>query len=152
MTEPIQFAETTRRYSIPLLHPAQAQKEFTINEGHALIDALLHPTIMGIASSPPATPADGDAWIVGDNAQDSWAGKENSLALHHGSAWLYLVPHDGLRVFDASIAAYRTFLGEWVAGSTPSEPSGGSTVDQEARAAIAEVIASLRTAGIIPQI
>ena len=48
----------------------QAQKEFYVNEAHALADALLHAACEDEAAAPPVDPADGEAWLVATGATE----------------------------------------------------------------------------------
>jgi hypothetical protein len=41
------------------------------------------------------------------------------------------------------------YRGGWQRPTTPAEPSGGTTIDAEARAAIADLITALTQAGIL---
>ncbi len=61
-----------------------------------------------------------------------------------------MVPRDGLRLLDRSTGQLMLYRGGWTVATAPASPSGGATVDAEARAAIAELIAALADAGILP--
>jgi hypothetical protein len=148
MTDPILFDAASPRFGLPLLFAGQAQKEMFVNEAHALTDALLHCAIEGEASGPPATPADGTNWLVGASATGDWADQEGKIACRQGDNWLFVTPRDGMRVLDRSTGQERRYFGIWQAPDAPSEPSGGSIVDAEARGAILELVAALREAGV----
>ncbi len=150
MSDPIIFESASPRFGIPFLFMGQAQKEIFVNEAHALVDALLHCTIAGESANPPASPADGDTWLVGVSATGDWAGHDGELACRQSGNWLFVIPRDGLRVYDQAREQELLFLGEWQIPTAPAEPTGGTTVDAEARAAIAGVMAALRQAGILP--
>ena len=67
-----------------------------------------------------------------------------------GAAWLFAAPRDGMRVFDRSTGQVLVHIGEWRRGAAVQAPVGGATIDQEARAAIAAVIAALSRLGVFP--
>ena len=150
MSDPILFPSASPRFGLPLLFSGQAQKEVFVNEAHALVDALLHCSIEGEASTPPAAPVDGTAWLVGPSASAEWAGREGMVACRQSGNWLFVQPRDGTRLLDRSTGQSRMFLGSWQIPTAPVEPSGGSVVDSEARAAILGLILALRTAGVLP--
>jgi hypothetical protein len=148
MTDPVSFTSATPRFSLPLLFSGQAQKEFYVNEAHSLADALLHAACEGEATDPPAAPAEGEAWLVGSAATGAWAGQDGKLASFQAGNWLFAIPNDGMRLFDRSSGQALLYRGTWQRPATPSEPTGGTTVDVEARAAIIALVSALTQAGI----
>ncbi len=129
----------------------QSQKELFVNEAHALVDALLHAAVEGEADDPPATPVEGESWLVGATPTSAWADQAGRLASFQAGAWLFVEPREGMRVHDLSTGQSLLFRGGWQRPATPSAPAGGSTVDNEARAAIAELVDILVASGILPQ-
>ena len=150
MTNPVLFPSTTPRFGLPLLFTGQAQKEVSVNEAHALTDALLFCAIEGTAPTPPTSPTDGTAWLVAAGASGEWAAQDGAIACRQGGNWLFTSPVYGMRVLDRSNDQTRIFLGSWSAPAEPVEPLGGSVVDAGARAAILELVAALRAATILP--
>lgn len=151
MPDPIAFTASSPRYRLPLLFAGQAQKELFVNEAHALVDALLHPAIEGTGDAPPATPADGECWLVGDTPAGAWAGHAGHLAAWQAGTWVFAVPRDGLQVLDRSTEQTIRFLGGWQRPAAPDMPAGGTTVDAEARAALAGLVAALVAGGFLAE-
>ena len=149
MPDPL-FDSRTTRFELPLLFAGQAQKELFVNELAARLDALLHGAIEAELAAPPASPSDGQAWLIASGASGEWAGKTGQIAARQAGNWLYFVPRDGLRLLNRTSGQDLRYKGVWLTASRPAAPSGGTTVDSEARAAINAVISSLTTAGIIP--
>lgn len=150
MSDPVTFENATPRFALPYLYAGQAQKEVFVNEALALADALLHSSVAGEAAAPPAQPAEGENWLVAAGATGDWAGHDHSLASRRGGSWLFVAPRDGMRIFDLSLGQERLFFGSWRKASVLSEPLGGSIVDGEARAAITQLISSLKALGVLP--
>lgn len=151
MPDPIIFDSTSPRFALPLLFAGQAQKEAFVNEAHALTDALLHLAIEGEAAAPPTTPVEGTNWLVAASPTGTWAGQEGKIACRQAGNWLFVAPRDGMRLLDKSSGQERRYAGGWLAPAAPAAPSGGSTIDGEARTAISALVAALRTAGVFPQ-
>jgi len=151
MSDPLNLSSKSPRFGLPMLFAGQAQKEFSVNEAHALIDLLLHPAIEGIASVPPTAPQDGQSWLVWSNASGAWAGHDGQIASFQAGTWLFCTPRDGLRILDRSTMQDILFRGGWIRAVRPTSPQGGTTVDSEARAAIAQLTAALIAGGILPQ-
>lgn len=152
MTDPIVYANATPRFGLPLLFAGQAQKEFYVNQAHALTDALLHAACEGAAATPPASPSEGETWLVATGAEGAWSGEEGKLAAFQSGTWLFASPNDGMRVFDRATGQVLLYRGDWQRPTAPTAPAGGSTVDAEARAAIADLISALGEAGVFPSI
>jgi hypothetical protein len=150
MTDPISFPSSTPRYGLPLLFAGQSQKEFYVNEAHALTDALLHAACEGEAADPPGTPAEGEAWLVASSATGEWAGEDGKLAARQAGNWLFASPNDGMRLLDRSTGQVLLYRGGWQRPAVPEAPAGGAVVDAEARTAIAGLVSALVAAGIFP--
>ena len=150
MTEPISFSSITPRHALPNLFTAQAQKEFTVNEAFARIDALLHPAIEGEADAPPSAPAQGETWLCGSAPTGDWAGHGGELATMQAGNWLFAKPSTGMTLFDKSRGCIARFDVAWRHADMVAPPSGGTTEDAEARSAISGLIAALVSAGILP--
>jgi Protein of unknown function (DUF2793) len=140
--------EVTARHALPNLFVSQAQKEVTHNEALARIDALLHPVVQDNLTAPPTALVeadDGKCWLIAAPAIGIWSGKERQIARWSGGSWRYLLPVDGMAIWHA-IDQVRFFYidGDWVSSSAIANPSGGATVDIEARAAIVAILDHLR--------
>jgi hypothetical protein len=109
---------------------------------------LLHAAVLGETNDPPATPAEGDCWLVGDAPTGEWADQAGLLACRQEGAWLFANALPGTRVFDRATGQTLVFLDSWQRVATPAPPTGGSTVDSEARDTIATLIEALKSAGI----
>jgi hypothetical protein len=151
MSDPIVFTSASPRFGLPLLFAGQAQKEVFVNEAHALTDTLLHPAIEGEADAPPAVPAAGECWLVGAAPTGAWADHAGELAAYQAGGWIFAGPRDGLRVLDRSTGQDIRYLGGWQRPTTPAAPTGGTTVDSEARAAIAALVAALVDGGLLAE-
>ncbi|WP_432201696.1 DUF2793 domain-containing protein [Erythrobacter sp. W53] len=154
MPNPVTFPSASARFSMPFLFAGQSQKEFFVNESVARIDALLHPTIVEERGDPPASPSEGDAYLIATTATGNWEGKEGQIAVWQGSYWLLIEPRDGMMLRDASSGAgagqLLLFQGSWIRPSAIAAPTGGTSEDTEARAAIESILSALQVYGILP--
>jgi hypothetical protein len=143
--------QLTDRHALPLLQAGQAQKEMTHNEALVRLDLLTMAAARGIANAPPAAPVPGECWIVGDSPAGSWAGHADALAGWTESGWRFVAARSGMRVWlnDAACDA-RFFDGAWNVPARPAipVPSGGETVDLQAREAIAAMLSALAMHGL----
>ena len=153
MSDPITFDTATPRFHLPLLFAGQAQKEFFVNEGRHLTDALLHCAIESQTAVPPSTPSDGQAWLVAAGASGVWTGQAGNLACRQSGQWLFIAPRDGMRIVNKTSGQDMRWLsGSWITPAVPAAPTDGATIDSQARAAITELVQKLRDAGIFAAI
>lgn len=158
----------TTRLGLPLIATGQGQKELTHNTAIHGLDRLVHLCVASRAlSAPPALPAPGTTWIVGEGATGAWAGYAGALA-HWDGAWVIAAPAEGMLCWIAEEAIVAVFGGGvWnaalpVAGlrvrgammltESPvgiDDPVGGSIIDIEARAVLADILGYLREQGLL---
>ena len=150
MSDPLVFPSVTPRFGLPYLFAAQAQKEITVNELAARLDSLVSCTIEASQAAPPTSPLDGQTWLVANGASGAWAGQAGKLAARIGGGWTFLSPPPGMVVHDQARGAVRRFAGSWQAPARPAAPSGGTTIDAEARTAISAILGVLDSLGLIP--
>lgn len=150
MTDPLSFSSTSPRFALPLLFAGQSQKEVTVNEALLTADVLLHLAVEAVVTTPPAAPASGQCWLVGASATGAFAGKSGRIANWSDGGWRFVAPREGMRAYDIAASAYRHFAGgNWQIAAAPVAPAGGTVIDSEARAAIGNLIATLRAAGVL---
>jgi hypothetical protein len=162
--------EQTARFALPMLAPGQAQKEWFHNEALQRVDTLLCPVVESAPlAQPPASPAEGQCFIVAAGAAGAWAGHDGALAAFTPGGWRFISPIEGLRVLDrASGEIWLRRGGSWesgivraqeirVAGQTVirqrqpaiSQPSGGTTIDAECRSAVTALLGALQAHGLV---
>lgn len=141
----------TPRFALPLLGVAQAQKEITHNEALTLIDALVHAAVeAGPINDPPADPEPGLCWVVGAAPTGAWVGQGQAIAIWSVGGWRFALPRAGMAVMRLADGARLRFDGdEWTAPATIAAPSGGSTIDSEARSALDALILHLAAQGLL---
>lgn len=149
----------TPRFDLPLIAVNQAQKDVTHNEAVTALDVLSHLVIQSRGlNSPPPSPQVGEAWIVDAGAVNEWAGQDGNIAYWTGGGWRFAPAQDGVHAWVLDeMNVVRYMQGTWVkilAAPQPaiSDPSGGATVDVEARTAISSILTTLRAHGLIATI
>lgn len=150
MPEPINFPSITPATGLPLLVPGQAQKEFFVNQALSVVDALLTRSVADSRSAPPAPLAAGACHRITAPASAAWTGHDDEIAVAVGGDWHFIAPAEGFQIFDRTAGHTLVFRDQqWRQAETPSLPAGGTTVDAEARAAIAALIDALGAVGIL---
>ena len=77
------------------------------------------PRTSGDLTAPPASPADGDRYIVASGATGDWAGWDLNVALFTDGAWLRLPPRTGWRAWVEVEALLLVYDGSGWVGTTP---------------------------------
>jgi len=158
------------RLGLAFLQAAQLQKEATINEGFAALDLAVSAAVDGyLLNTPPASPAVGSSYIIGAAPTGAWAGHALALAGYTSGGWRFIAAFPGLAALDKASGEIALFAaGGWDRGhlraaklsvgsnqvvgarlAAVTDPTGGATIDAEARGAIAAILARLRTHGLI---
>jgi hypothetical protein len=115
--------ENTSRLDLPYIMPSQAQKHVTHNDALRMLDCLVQPVVKSrTLSAPPASPSEGEGYVIAAGATDIWAGKENAVACFVDGAWQFFTPSAGWQIYDAGASERIVFSGTgWVSGD-----AGGS--------------------------
>lgn len=135
-----------------------------------MLDVLVAAAVEGLPlATPPASPAVGSCYIVGGSPSGEWTGHAQELAAYTSGGWRFIAPRDGMSAYveaSGSTALYHD--GAWEIGTLKGSqlmvdglkvvgsrgaaiaaPAAGTTIDVEARAAIAQILAELREHGLI---
>lgn len=144
----------TDRLALPTLAPAQAQKEMTHNEALLGLDIAVQPVVVAVApATVPAAPAPGQCWIVGIGATGAWQGHDGALAGWTSGGWRFVAPFEGMAAWSvADGGTARRVGGGWhigARGAAIAEPSGGTTIDPQARGTLVAVLDLLGRHGLI---
>lgn len=157
------------RFDLPYLLPGQAQKEVFHNEALTVLDCALHACVQDVLADPPDDPELGQAWIVAAGPAGTWAGRASQLAGWTEGGWRFVAATPGMIVWNKAAGHWIHWTGSgWAEGSWPvasltiggvqvvgerlpdvPSPSGGTIIDAEARAAIGQLIATLKSHGLI---
>lgn len=163
------MGDTTSRFALPFILPGQAQKELFHNEALTALDVALHPAVDGGSlAAPPASPARGACWLVAEGASGEWLDKDGCLAAWTTGGWRFLTPLPGMCAWDKTAGVHRRWTGNaWSGGEVAAaailiagqqvvgrrqaavpSPSGGTIIDEQARAAIAAIAVALKSHGL----
>ena len=160
----------TPRTQLPLLAAGQAQKEITHNEALLRVDGLIHPVLESrFLTIPPATPLSGQLWLVAPAATGAWATQIGNLALWTDGGWRFMAVPAGFLAWARTEFMFVWYDGSfWHNGDWPVSslkiggiavvqaqqaailaPTGGTTIDTQARATLGQILLTLRGHGLI---
>ena len=106
------MSDITTHLLLPYILASQAQKHVTHNEALRLLDAMVQLSVLDRdLTSPPASPADGDRYIVASSATGLWSGWDLNVAFWVDGVWLRMVPRPGWLAWIADEAAFVVWNG-----------------------------------------
>ena len=106
------MSDITTHLLLPDIPASQAQKHVTHNEALRLLDAMVQLSVLDRdLTAPPASPADGDRYIVASGAIGLWAGWDLNVAFWVDGIWMRLVPRPGWLAWIADEAAFVVWNG-----------------------------------------
>lgn len=127
--------------NLPFIEAAQAQKHVTHNAALQLLDAVVMLSVIDRdLSTPPASPTDGDRYLVASSAVGDWSGQDGKLAAWQDGAWSFYTPREGWLAWIADEDIFLIFNGaSWTGGSTQNAALIGvnTTADTTNRLAVA---------------
>ena len=119
------MADISPHLLLPYILAAQAQKHVTHNEALRLLDAVVQLAVLDRdLTVPPASPADGDRYIVASAATGFWAGWDLNVATWVDGVWMRLVPRVGWLAWIADEAMIVVWNGTiWKLVGVPQDVS-----------------------------
>jgi hypothetical protein len=125
------MTDMTPRIGAPLLTAAQAQKHITHNDALIQMDAVIDLCLLGRSiDTPPSSPADGDAYLVGGAPTGLWSGQAHKIACCVDAAWRFYTPFNGLRAYVVPANTFIVYLNgvwtDWNSLISASEVSAAS--------------------------
>jgi hypothetical protein len=162
--------DTSARLALDYIAPGQAQKELSHNEALARLDFLVQPAVLAVGIDTPVdAPEPGQCWIVGAAPTAAWAAWPGALACWTSGGWRFAAPFEGMAVWSIADRQIVRYSGSaWTAGllcgqaliidgqtvvrsqqAAIADPAGGTTIDTEARSAVAAILVALRGHGLV---
>lgn len=114
---------STNNLDISFLDISVKDKETAINEGFQRVDALMNTgAISRVLTTPPASPANGDLYIIPSGATGVWGGQTGKMAFYHSNwGWVFTTPREGMQLWVNNEDVMYVFNGSaWVLASAGS--------------------------------
>lgn len=100
---------TTPLFDITEWEQDQEQPHITVNTAIRICEIMSQLVIADQTTTPPGSPADGDAYYIDGAGTGDWDTHDDVLALRIGSSWHYVTPRDGWRAWDAQSSTLVRF-------------------------------------------
>jgi hypothetical protein len=119
------MADISPHLLLPFILAAQAQKHVTHNEAIRLLDAVVQLSVLDRdLTVPPASPVDGDRYIVASGATGLWVGWDLNVTTWVDGVWMRLVPRPGWLAWIADEATFAAWTGTiWKLVGVPQDVS-----------------------------
>lgn len=83
-----------------------------VNSDIRRINEVTHLAVTNATTtSPPATPSDGDRYIVPAGATGLWGGQTNAIAVRQNGVWVFYTPRPGWLAIDLSASRLLRYTG-----------------------------------------
>lgn len=106
------MSDNTPRLGLPELAQMQEMNSAQINEALIQLDVLSCACFKDqFVNTPPATPADGDTYLLGGAPNGTWTGYAYKIAYCIDGGWRFYTPFDGLRALVLSSGAFIYYHG-----------------------------------------
>ncbi len=108
---------TSNRLGITELAETQNSRSVTINEAIAKLEAgaTFFAARQVLVNAPPASPVEGDLYVVGTAGSGAWSGHSENVAIYYNAAWLFFVPFEGMFAWDQTSNSLKRYDGaDWV--------------------------------------
>lgn len=108
--------DNTTKLNLPIMRADQAQKHVTFNESLVALDTLTQLQVIDKdLNSPPASPLEGDTYIVGPSGSGGWLGESNTVATYFNDLWYFYTPNEGWLAYVVDEGRHFKFDGtSWV--------------------------------------
>lgn len=81
---------STPDYGISLLAQQQENPEITINEALFQLQLLAGIGVITVTNTPPASPVEGDCYVIGTSPSGVWAGRANCICGRYSGGWIFV--------------------------------------------------------------
>ena len=111
----------TTNLGLPCIEGSQAQKHVTHNDALRMLDALVQLAVLDRdLSAPPASPVEGQRWIVKATGTAAWAGHDDAIAAWQDGGWNFYAPQIGWLAYAADEGALIAWNGSAWADAAPA--------------------------------
>lgn len=116
---------TSPHLGISFLQTGQQNAELSVNEFLAISDSTIFCRVKDFDPSPPATPVNGDRFIVSASPTGIWTGKANQLAIYY-QGWRYVLPQKGMSAYVDDLNGIFFYNGSaWTSAGVIADLTGG---------------------------
>lgn len=103
----------TQQLNLPYIISSQSQKEVTHNDALNMLDVLVQLSVMSATTAtPPASPSDGDSYIVPSSPTGAWSGQTGKIAAYY-AGWTFHTPKEGWRAWVRDTDKTLVYNGGW---------------------------------------